>query len=181
MRGNGVISVTGKEEIQTSLALLTTAATVTRSFCWLFPKLSPGGRGRGGAVVSSNTLRDGAGEQDKGSGAAGVKRLLGFWIDVLWPRAAEGRLEAAGQSGSRRPSPPDGTRQHRYSSLCSPPPLPPPTSARRPSAPRSRNANTEPPIQMIQYYLNPARESVLGPRGERRVIWRRPETCVRFH
>lgn len=152
MRGNGVISVTGKKEIQTSLTLLRQQRQCSE-LTLASQSLTGSSEPPGGEGVSSNTLRDRAGEQDKGSGAAGVKRLLAFGLmssGLVWPKVD---WRPPSRENPVIPPPPTG---HASIVIHPPqPPAPPPKSARCPSAPRSRNANTKPPIQMIQYYLNP--------------------------
>lgn len=163
MRGNGVISVTGKKEIQTSLTLLRQQRQCSE-LTLASQSLTGSSEPPGGEGVSSNTLRDRAGEQDKGSGAAGVKRLLAFGLmssGLVWPKVD---WRPPSRENPVIPPPPTG----HASIVIHPPPTPRPSAqicALSLSASiekcKHEAANSNDPV-----LSQPARESVLGLRGE---------------
>lgn len=172
MRGNSVIAVTAKKEIQTSLTLHTqTAATVTRSFYWL-PKVKALNH-RGESRVSSNTLQDGVGELDKGSRPAGVKHLLAFGLmfsGLRWPKVnwrPPSRADLAGPpllTGHANIIIETPTPSYPTAKIC--------TLSLSASIEKSKHeaANSNDPV-----LSQPARKSVLELWGERWVSWRRLE------
>lgn len=108
----------------------------------------------GGRAASLQTLR--RTEQENKTREVEQRVRSVCWILDWCPLASGGRRSTGGHR-AQRISPALLSWRDTPTSLFTPslPLTPPPKSARCPSAPRSRNANTKPPIQMIQYYLNP--------------------------
>lgn len=177
MRGNSVISVTAKKEIQTSLTLHRQQRQWLGAFAG-FPKFKLWII-RGESSVSSNTLQDGVRELDKGSGAAGVKLLLAYRLmssGLGWPKVDWRPPSRADLIG---PPPPDGTRQHHYST----PPPPSPLRQNLHAVPQRLDRETQTQSRQFKWssIISTARECIGAVGGMMGHLEAARGDCVRFH